>query len=248
MRVVKYSGAGNDFIITIGKGKEDRSHLAQKLCHRHNGIGADGLVVLLPHETYDFEWDFYNADGSTAAMCGNASRCVAHYAHELGISKEGKAEFLTGAGVIRATINGDYIISDMTEPKLLNTEIEENGENWWLIDTGVPHLVLIRDSIETFDIEEAKTLRHKYNANVNLCTLKDEQLHVRTYERGVEDETLACGTGMVACYVRYFMQGNAPKELKVYPTSGEELYVSYDKNIFRFGGKVIKILEGESFI
>jgi diaminopimelate epimerase len=248
MKVAKYSGAGNDFILIIGKGKTDRSQLAQKLCHRHNGIGADGLVVLLPHETYDFEWEFYNADGSTAAMCGNASRCVAHYAHELGISKEGKAAFLTGAGVIRATINGDYIVSDMTEPHMLNTTIEEDGESWWLIDTGVPHLVVIRESVEVFDIEQARILRHKYNANVNICSMKDGILYVRTYERGVEDETLACGTGMVACYVRYFMQGNVEKEVKVYPSSGEELYVSYDKNKFRFGGKVIKILEGESFI
>ena len=95
MTVTKYSGNGNDFIIFIAQEKADRSELAKKLCHRQNGIGADGMVVVLPHAKYDFEWEFYNADGSVADMCGNASRCVAHFAHEKGISKDGKAEFLT---------------------------------------------------------------------------------------------------------------------------------------------------------
>ncbi|NOR54933.1 MAG: diaminopimelate epimerase, partial [Sulfurovum sp.] len=106
MDVTKYSANGNDFVMMTANEKSDRSALAAKLCHRQNGVGADGLVVVMPHAKYDFEWDFYNADGSSAAMCGNASRAVAHYAHEKGISVDNHAEFLTGAGVIRATING----------------------------------------------------------------------------------------------------------------------------------------------
>jgi len=98
--------------------RANRSELAKKLCHRQNGVGADGMVVVLPHKEYDFEWEFYNSDGSLANMCGNASRAVAHFAHEKGISKDGVAEFLTGAGVIRATINGLYVVSDMTPPKI----------------------------------------------------------------------------------------------------------------------------------
>ena len=172
MTVTKYSANGNDFIIFHAQNREDRSELAKKLCHRQNGVGADGMVVLIPHRDYDFEWEFYNADGSEAAMCGNASRAVAHYALEKGISKEDKAIFLTGAGVIRATINGLYVISDMVKPKIIDRKIEISGELWWLIDSGVPHLVSFRDSIDEFDIEEMRRLREKYNANVNIATIK----------------------------------------------------------------------------
>ena len=189
MTATKYSANGNDFVMITANKKADRSLLAKTLCHRQNGVGADGLVVVIPHSEYDFEWEFYNADGSEAAMCGNASRAVAHFAHEKGIAKDNKAEFLTGAGVIRATINGFYVVSDMTAPDIIRTDIEEYGHTWWLIDSGVPHLVSVRDDVETFDIEEMRTLRHKYNCNVNLCTLDGDTMYVRTYERGVEDET-----------------------------------------------------------
>jgi diaminopimelate epimerase len=248
MTVTKYSGNGNDFIIFIAQEKADRSELARKLCHRQNGVGADGMVVVLPHPQYDFEWEFYNADGSVADMCGNASRCVAHFAHEKGISKDGKAEFLTGAGVIRATINGMYVVSDMVEPKIIDTKVEEDGETWWLIDSGVPHLVAVKEDISEFDLEQASRLRHKYNANVNICKLEDDTLYVRTYERGVEDETLACGTGMVACYIRLHKEGKVEGQIKVHPKSGDELYVSFENGVYRFGGQVTKTFVAETTI
>jgi len=246
MTVTKYSGNGNDFVMFVAQEKKDRSQLAKTLCHRQNGVGADGLVVLLPHKEYDFEWEFYNADGSQADMCGNASRCVAHFAHEKGISKDNHAEFLTEAGVIRATINGLYVVSDMTEPDIIRTDIEENGENWWLIDSGVPHLVAMRDNIDTFNLEEARALRHKYNANVNICRLEGDTMYVRTYERGVEDETLACGTGMVACFIRNHKEQKVPNQVKVYPKSGDELYVNYENGVYRFGGKVTQTFVAET--
>jgi len=246
--VTKYSGNGNDFVMFLAQEKEDRSELAKKLCHRQNGVGADGLVVVLPHRKYDFEWEFYNADGSHADMCGNASRCVAHFAHEKGISKDGVSEFLTGAGVIRATINGLYVVSDMTEPDIIRKDIEEYGENWWLIDSGVPHLVSVRENIDNFNIEEARALRHKYNCNVNICKLEGDTMVVRTYERGVEDETLACGTGMVACFIRNHKEGKIPDQMKVRPRSGDELYVSYEDGVYRFGGKVTKTFVAETLI
>lgn len=248
MTVTKYSGNGNDFILFTAQEKQDRSSLAKKLCHRQNGVGADGMVVLLPHEKYDFEWEFYNADGSYAAMCGNASRCVAHFAHEKGISKDNKAEFLTGAGVIRATINGLYVVSDMLPPDIQRRDIEEADEIWWLIDSGVPHLVAFRENIDDFDLEKARALRHKYHANVNICKLDGDTMYVRTYERGVEDETLACGTGMVACFIRSHVEGNVSKQLKVYPKSGDELYVSYEEGRYRFGGKVTKTFIAETTV
>ena len=246
MTVTKYSGNGNDFVMFIAQEKQDRSELAKKLCHRQNGVGADGLVVLRPHPKYDFEWEFYNSDGSYAAMCGNASRCVAHYAHEKGISKEGKAEFLTGAGVIRATINGLYVVSDMVAPKILRDDIEEEGEHWWLIDSGVPHLVAVREKLDDFDLEQARALRQKYDCNVNICRLEGDTMYVRTYERGVEDETLACGTGMVACFIRNHKEGKVSDQVKVHPISGDELYVSYEEGIYRFGGKVTKTFVAET--
>ena len=248
MTVTKYSGNGNDFIMFVAQEKKDRSALAKKLCHRQNGVGADGLVVLLPHKEYDFEWEFYNSDGSHADMCGNASRCVAHFAHEKGISKDNTSEFLTGAGVIRATINGLYVVSDMTTPDIIRKDIEENGETWWLIDSGVPHLVVVRDDIDTFNLDEARVLREKYNANVNICKLDGDTMYVRTYERGVEDETLACGTGMVACFIRNHIEGKVSKEVKVYPVSKDELYISYEDGIYRFGGKVTKTFVAETTI
>ena len=246
MTVTKYSANGNDFVMFIAQEKADRSALAKKLCHRQNGVGADGLVVLLPHNDYDFEWEFYNSDGSQADMCGNASRAVAHYAHEKGISKDNKSEFLTGAGVIRAAINGLYVVSDMVEPNIIAKDIEAYGENWWLIDSGVPHLVAVRDDIETFDLEQAKALRQKYNANVNICKVENDTMYVRTYERGVEDETLACGTGMVACFIRNHKEGKIPDQVKVHPKSEDELYVSYEDGIYRFGGKVTKTFIAET--
>jgi len=246
MTVTKYSANGNDFVIFIAQEKKDRSSLAKALCHRQNGVGADGLVVVLPHDTYDFEWEFYNSDGSAANMCGNASRAVAHFAHEKGISKEGTSEFLTGAGVIRATINGLYVVSDMTDPKIIREDIVEEGETWWLIDTGVPHLVAIRENIDTFDMEQARVLRHRYNANVNICKVEDATMYVRTYERGVEGETLACGTGMVACFIRNHREGNVPDQVKVHPKSGDELYISYEEDVYRFGGKVTKTFIAET--
>jgi len=248
MTVTKYSGNGNDFIMFVAQEKKDRSELAKTLCHRQNGVGADGLVVLLPHKKYDFEWEFYNSDGSHADMCGNASRCVAHFAHEKGISKDNTAEFLTGAGVIKATINGLYVVSDMTEPDIMRTDIEEYGEEWWLIDSGVPHLVVIRDNVDDFNIEQARELRHKYNANVNICAVENDTMYVRTYERGVEDETLACGTGMVACFIRNHKEGYVPNQIKVHPRSGDELYVSYEDGVYRFGGKVTKTFVAETLI
>ncbi|HSR74728.1 MAG TPA: diaminopimelate epimerase [Sulfurovum sp.] len=248
MTVTKYSANGNDFVMFVAQKKADRSELAKKLCHRQNGVGADGLVVVLPHPEYDFEWEFYNADGSVADMCGNASRAVAHFAHEKGISKDNKAEFLTGAGVIRATVNGNYVISDMVPPDIISQEIEEYGEKWWLINSGVPHLVAVRDNIDDFNLEEARILRHKYNANVDICTLKGNVLYVRTYERGVEDETLACGTGMVACFIRYHKEGKVSDQVIVHPKSGDELYVSYENGVYRFGGKVTKTFVAEILI
>lgn len=106
----------------------------------------------------------------------------------------------------------------------------------------------VRENIDDFDLAEARRLREKYNANVNICRLEEDTLYVRTYERGVEDETLACGTGMVACFIRLHQEGKVSGQVKVHPKSGDELYVSYEDGVYRFGGKVTKTFVAETLI
>ena len=245
MFVTKYDANGNDFVIFHDTEKRERHELAKLLCDRHKGVGADGMVVLVPHAEYDFEWEFYNSDGSEASMCGNATRAVAHYAVEKGISIDNRAEFLTGAGVITAEVNGLYVVTDMLEPRIINTAIEEEGRLWWLLDTGVPHLVTEVEDLEDFDLAMARRLREEYDANVNIYTIADDELRVRTYERGVEDETLACGTGMTACYVKAREEGKARDLCVVFPRSGDELYLEFKEGRYRFGGKVSKTFVAE---
>ncbi len=231
MTVSKYSASGNDFVIFHTFKKEDRSNLAKKLCDRFNGVGADGLIVILPHNEYDFEWQFYNADGSEAEMCGNGSRAAAHYAYVNNLAPK-KMKFLTLAGVIEAEVDEDIVESQLTPHKRIG-----DYEDWSLFDTGVPHLVKI-DNIENFNVDECRNLRYKHNANVNVAEVKDGKLYVRTYERGVEDETLACGTGMCASFLKAREEGFIGESVKVYPKSGEELTITIRNNRLYFKGKV----------
>jgi len=231
MIVSKYSASGNDFVIFHTFNKKDRSELAKKLCDRFNGVGADGLIVILPHGEYDFEWQFYNADGSEAEMCGNGSRAAAHYAFVNGLAPK-KMKFLTLAGVIEAEVYGDIVESQLTPHK----KIGEFNE-WSLFDTGVPHLVKL-DKLENFNVNECRDLRFKHNANVNVAEVRDGNLYVRTYERGVEDETLACGTGMCASFLKARENGLVGDSVKVYPKSKEELIITIRNNRLYFKGKV----------
>lgn len=237
MKVAKYSASGNDFVIFHADSKKDRSSLAQEICHRQNGVGADGLIVIVPHDMYDFEWQFYNSDGSSAEMCGNGSRACAHYAFTHDLAPKNMS-FLTEAGVIKASVDGLMVLSELTPPAILLQDIEFNNKSWWKIDTGVPHMVHITDNIKEFDIDEARELRQKYNANVNIAFVDGENLRVRTYERGVEDETLACGTGMAACFYRALEEKLISDSIKVYPISGETLYLGMNETTITFKGEV----------
>ena len=237
MNIEKYSANGNDFVIFHTDIKKDRTLLTQELCHRQNGIGADGLIVILPHEEYDFEWQFYNSDGSHADMCGNGSRAAAHYAYKNSLAPK-NMKFLTGAGVIGAEVNGDMVLSELTPPEVIKKDIKYNAKTWWLINTGVTHLVNITDNIEEFNINEARELRQKYNANVNIASVYGNSLKVRTYERGVEDETLACGTGMAACFYRALKESLISGSIEVYPRSGDTLYLGINDRTITFRGEV----------
>jgi diaminopimelate epimerase len=243
MMIAKYCASGNDFVLFHSFVKKERAELARVLCDRQHGIGADGLIVLLPHAELDFEWQFYNSDGSDAEMCGNGSRACAHYAYHNGLAPA-SMRFLTIAGEISAEVEGNMVQSDLTPPRILDEQISHGGKTWWLIDTGVPHLVTFDADIDGFDLDEARELRVRYNANVNIARVgTDGTLRVRTYERGVEDETLACGTGMAACFYRANREGLVGQRVEVYPKSGETLYLSLEEGTITFKGEVIPTFE-----
>jgi diaminopimelate epimerase len=250
MQIAKYSANGNDFVIFHDSEKKERSKLAQVLCHRQDGIGADGLIVVVPHKTYDFEWEFYNSDGSHADMCGNGSRACAHYAYNHNLAPQ-SMDFMTGAGVIHAQVTDNtpqegMVLSELTPPQIIDTNITFGGASWWLLNTGVPHLVKFVDDISSFDTQEAREIRNKYNANVNIAMVQEDgNLRVRTYERGVEAETLACGTGMAACFYRAYKENRVGSNIEVYPTSGDTLYLGVNERTITFKGKVKKTFQTE---
>jgi len=243
MRVSKYNASGNDFVIFHSFIKEDRSKLAQNLCDRQKGVGADGLIVILPHNAYDFEWEFYNSDGSEASMCGNGSRAAVHYAYHNGLVKEPNMKFLTGAGVIEASIEDDRIEVKLTQAKVIDDVIVSEGRKWRLIDTGVPHLVTFVDDLDMYSKEVSRNLRQEYNANVNFAKIdpKTKHISIRTYERGVEDETLACGTGMAAAFYSAYLDGDVSEKTLLYPKSKDELELSLVDGYIYFKGQVEEI-------
>jgi diaminopimelate epimerase len=252
IKISKYSANGNDFVIFHQFKRDNFSDLAIKICDRHNGIGADGLIVLIPHEKYDFEWLFYNSDGSEATMCGNGTRATAHYAYQNSLA-DSKMQFLTGAGVISAEImlkeSPNLVKTELTPPKILQKNITEFDKNWWLIDTGVIHLTSFVDDLESFNLDEMRFLRQKYNANVNLASEKDGKIFIRTFERGVEDETLACGTGMASAFYRAFEEKIInEKESFVYPKSGDTLFLEKNDKTILFQGEVTHTFEAIFFI
>ena len=240
--VSKYSANGNDFVIFHSFVKKDRSELAKRLCDRFQGVGADGLIVLTPHEKFDFEWEFYNCDGSVPYMCGNGSRAAAHYAYAKSLAKRNMS-FLTLAGAIECQVNGNLVQSQLTPFKEVAKPFSEFDSTWYFFDTGVPHLVTFE--LE-FDHQKAKFMREKYNANVNFCQLSNT-LHVRTYERGIEGETKACGTGMVASFLSAHFYHNTPSILKVYPTGGDELEVKLENGKTYLTGEVKEVFVADIY-
>lgn len=244
MVYTKYNASGNDFVIFHSFLEKDYSHLAKKLCNRNSGIGADGLIVLVPHNSYDFKWLFYNSDGSVASMCGNGTRACAHYAYTNGLAQS-KLSFLTGAGLISCEVEENLVQTQLTSPKILKQNFKEDKYECFLVDTGVPHLVIFVEDLEEFDLDFCRYLREKYNANINYAKIEDKKLYVRTFERGVEGETLACGTGMAAVFYRANTLNLVEDKAFVYPKSSEELTLSIKDGILYFKGTVSKVFTTE---
>ena len=207
----KMSGSGNDFIIIDNRNNiiptDDLSVFAARVCRRKLSVGADGLILVEPSLTADFKWNFFNSDGSVAEMCGNGARCTARFALLNDITGEEMA-FETIAGLIRARVLNDRVKINMTDPYDLvlgcRVQVDLAVYNFDRINTGVPHVVIEVDDIEAVDVVGiGRQIRHHADfspvgTNVNFIGQDGQQWIVRTYERGVEDETLACGTGIVA--------------------------------------------------
>ncbi|MEI6576138.1 MAG: diaminopimelate epimerase [Bacteroidota bacterium] len=206
IHIYKYHGTGNDFILIDDREvtfDADTSRV-KFLCDRHFGIGADGLMLLQKAEGYDFRMVYYNSDGKESSMCGNGGRCITAFAHKLGLLSSDHASFIATDGphesLILSSQPGNFTVR--LKMKEVNS-IEFKGE-YTFLNTGSPHYVRETQGLDTMDlVQEARKIRYSDTfapggTNVNFIEFHDNIIHIRTYERGVEDETLSCGTGVTA--------------------------------------------------
>lgn len=255
IKFYKYQGTGNDFIILDNREKNYNSFSqdqVRQLCDRKFGIGADGLMLLNEKEGYDFEMIYYNADGKPGSMCGNGGRCMLKFASEIGINKS-LYKFLAFDGEHEGKIDPEGIVS----VKMNDVSKVEHRHGDFILDTGSPHYIrLVPDVMHTDVVKKGREIRYshefeKEGINVNFVEqLSDvDQIKVRTYERGVENETLSCGTGVTAAALVCYHNVNGFNEVEV-ETPGGRLNVEFDrvgdgvyKNIW-LCGPAEKVFEG----
>ncbi len=228
----KYQGTGNDFIILDNRQWTFAAltmEKVRKLCDRRFGIGADGLMLLNPKAGYDFEMKYYNADGRESSMCGNGGRCMVRFAHEMGIHKS-SYRFIAADGEHEADLD-DAIIS--LKMKDVDGIVDYHGD--YVLNTGSPHYVKMIGDVMDYDVfRKGMDIRYssdfaKEGINVNFVEQKkDDEIIVRTYERGVEDETLACGTGVTASALVCYHNETGYNDVTVI-TRGGKLTVKYDR-------------------
>lgn len=241
IRATKMSGTGNDFVIIDHRepfiAPDLQPDFAKKVCRRKFSAGADGLILIENSETADFRWQFYNADGSAAEMCGNGARCAARYAYSKNIAPA-KMKFQTVAGLIEAEIVGSSVKIKLTPPEniLMEQVVSLDGKDTEVssMNTGVPHVVCFVDDIQNVPVDEwgrvvrFHELYQPAGTNVNFVQVNSgNKIHVRTYERGVEGETLACGTGAVASALMAAFGGKAVSPVLVTTSGGEELTIHF---------------------
>jgi diaminopimelate epimerase len=253
----KYHGTGNDFVLIDNR--NNQYHLSrqqiEKLCHRRFGIGADGLMLLENEQGFDFKMRYFNSDGREGSMCGNGGRCIVMFAHDLGIVKQ-DCRFLAIDGAHDASIelNGSVRLK---MKDVLNFEVHTSFD---FVDTGSPHVVKQVSDIEHYNVvEEGKAIRNsnkyqKEGVNVNFVqVLNDSRIYVRTYERGVEDETYSCGTGVTASALVHAHNERGFNHVEV-ETNGGILYVEYERtgersfeNIW-LAGPAVNVFEGTALL
>jgi diaminopimelate epimerase len=239
----KSSGAGNDFILIDNMGSNleiDRSRAAAVLCSRHFGIGADGLIFLEPSSKADFIMRYYNADGSYGGMCGNGGRCAARFASLSGIAGT-VLSFEALGHLYKAEILETGVKLWMKDPTDFRSDLlltaGSSSFKAHFVNTGAPHLVVFDDDLERVDVETVgRQIRNldrfaPEGANVNFARiLASDRIQIRTYERGVEHETLACGTGSVACAIIASQQYQIQTPIRVKVKSDEELVVDFERS------------------
>jgi diaminopimelate epimerase len=250
----KMTGGGNDFILIDNReGKVDADALRPsipRICRRRFSVGADGLILLEHSAKANFRWRFFNADGSEAEMCGNGGRCAARLAHLLGMAPA-DLTFETKAGLIKAQVEDKVVRLTLPPPSDIRLGIflpmgdEEVSVDF--VNTGVPHAVILVPDLKGVDVVGLGRRIRRHEAfqpagtNVDFISVDNGKVAIRTYERGVEDETQACGTGAVAAAVVAGMRGLVSSPAIVIPRSGEPLTISYEG-----AGKIKGVsLEGE---
>ncbi len=243
LHFIKMNGAGNDFVMLDNRAGDLRLTGEQiaRLCDRHRGIGADGVLMLEPASNgADFRMRYYNADGGEAEMCGNGARCFARYTNRLA-GPLTKLTFETPAGVIAAALQDEAVTLQMSEPKdlQLNLRLSIPGQEviCHYVDSGVPHVVVPVASVADVDVRElgAALRRHPQfaprGANVNFLERRSQKsISIRTYERGVENETLACGTGVVASAIIFAALQDVDGPIQVLVRGGDELSVNFHRS------------------
>ncbi|WP_298533470.1 diaminopimelate epimerase [uncultured Algibacter sp.] len=229
----KYQGTGNDFVMIDNRqqifDKNNTKHVAF-LCDRRFGIGADGLILLENHRDYDFKMVYYNADGNESSMCGNGGRCLVAFAKQLGVIKD-KAVFEAIDGLHHASIEGDIV-----KLQMVDVDKVEMYDNHVFLDTGSPHHIQFEEDIQGFNIKvKGAEIRYgsPYNeagSNVNFVKkINETAFRVRTYERGVEDETLSCGTGVTAVAIAMHVLGETDRNQVKLNVEGGELEVCFEE-------------------
>ena len=255
----KMSGSGNDFIVIDNRSCSiDDINLSQfitSVCRRKMSVGADGLILIEPSDKADFRWRFYNSDGSRAEMCGNGARCAARFAYVNGITGENMT-FETDAGIVSGQVNADRAKVKMPDPTDLrldySIELARGALPVSSINTGVPHVVIMQDGIEEIDVFGLGREIRNHEAfapagtNVNfICQQGAGRLAIRTYERGVEDETLACGTGSIASALVASVKLNWTSPIHLVTRSQESLTIHFAEDNGNFSNVY---LEGDARI
>lgn len=231
----KYQGTGNDFVMIDNRSgffPKNDTKLVERLCNRRFGIGADGLILLENDHETDFKMVYYNSDGNQSSMCGNGGRCLVAFANQLDVIKN-TATFIATDGLHHATVGDDAIIS----LQMIDVDEIQKKDSYTFLNTGSPHHVQIVEDLEHFNVKETgaairySELYGEEGSNINFVKkINDSEFSLRTYERGVEDETLACGTGATAVAIAMNATGETDKTSIKLNVEGGKLVVSFDKS------------------